>query len=115
MIEKHGKDWGTTRRIHRGPVTELHHISARKGGYSSEHRHMKFNLFYVLSGKLKVVIFREEGRPPDATVLGPEEATTVPPGVWHKFIALEDTECIELYYTLLQEPDIERRTAGGME
>lgn len=115
---KHEKNWGITRKVYKGPVNELHHLSIKQGGYSSEHRHPKHNLFYVLSGLLEISIWRnEEGEEKliDVTKLGPEEVSAVPPGFWHKFRALEDTECMELYYTILQIPDIERRTKGGIE
>lgn len=116
MIQKQGKAWGVTRKIYRGPVNELHHISVKKGGYCSEHQHKKYNLFYVISGKLEISIWRDEKAkmPEDVTVLGPEETSAVPPEFYHKFRALEDTECIELYYVLLEESDIERRMQGGL-
>jgi len=117
LIVKQGKAWGVTRKIYKGPVNELHHISAKKGGFCSEHRHKKYNLFYVISGKLEISIWRDENAkiPEDVTILNSEEVSAVPPGFYHKFRALEDTECIELYYALLEDPDIERRTQGGME
>jgi len=114
LIIKQGKAWGVTRKIYKGPINELHHISAKKGGYCSEHRHRKFNLFYVLSGLLEITIFRKDGLE-DVTTLGPEQTSTVPPLVWHKFKALKDTESIELYYVLLEDSDIERRIQGGQE
>ncbi|GAG96196.1 unnamed protein product [marine sediment metagenome] len=114
MIIKQGKGWGITRKIYRGPMNELHHLSIKKGGYCSEHQHKKFNLFYVLSGLLEITIWRDKNLE-DITKLGPEEVSAVSPGFWHKFRALEDTECMELYYVLLEDPDIERRTQGGME
>jgi len=38
----------------------------------------------------------------------------VPPGFYHKFYALEDCECIEVYQVQLQDSDIERRDKGGI-
>ena len=111
---RQGKAWGITRKVYKGPVSELYHLSIKKGGYCSEHRHNKFNLFYVLSGLLEVTIWRDK-KLMDITKLGPEDVSAVSPGFWHKFRALEDTECIELYYTMLQEPDIERRIQGGLK
>jgi len=101
----------------RGPVNELHHISAKKGGYCSKHSHKKYNLFYVLSGQLKISIWLDEEakEPMDITILGPEEVSAIPPELPHRFEALEDTECIELYYVLLEDPDIKRFDQGGMK
>jgi mannose-6-phosphate isomerase-like protein (cupin superfamily) len=65
-----------------------------------------------LSGKLKVTLFSGAGK--DITVLGPGDSSAVPPGLYHKFEALEDCECLEFYRTYLQEPDIDRRTLGGI-
>lgn len=115
---KEEKNWGITRRVYQGPVNELYHLSVKRGGFCSEHRHNKYNLFYVLSGLLEISIWRnEDGEEEliDVTKLGPEEVSAVPPGFWHKFRALEATECMELYYTILQTEDIDRRTKGGVE
>lgn len=117
MITKQGKAWGITRKIYRGPVNEFHHISVKKGGYCSKHSHKKYNLFYVLSGRLKISMWLDDKakKPMDITILGSEEASAVPPDIPHRFEALEDTECVELYYVLLEDPDIKRFDQGGIK
>jgi len=108
-----GKIWGLTREISRSATFSAYHLSVNKFGYSSKHRHSrKHNLFYVLSGKLKITIWRDGL--PDVTVLGPGQSSGVPPDLFHQFEALENTECIEIYYAFLEEPDIERKSQGGM-
>ena len=120
MLTRQGKNWGYTTGFFRNAVVSAYHLEIRKGGYCSEHKHRhKYNLFYVLSGKLKIKIWREaEGYPSmpnivDVTILERGQISAVPPGFYHKFEALEDTECIEVYQVLLTEPDIERRKPGG--
>ena len=109
---RQGKKWGYTTEFFRNAVVSAHHLEITKGGICSEHFHEhKFNLFYVISGKLEITIFRENDI--DITILQTGQTSAVPPGFWHKFRALEDTECIEMYQVLLIEPDIERRTEGG--
>ena len=109
---RQGKKWGYTTEFFRNAIVSAHHLEINKGGFCSEHFHEhKYNVFYVTSGKLEIIIFRENDI--DVTVLEKGQSSAVPPGFWHKFRALEDTECIEMYQVLLIEPDIERRTEGG--
>lgn len=105
------KDWGVVRYIHRGPHTEVHHTSIRKGGVSSVgamHRHLaKHNDFYVVLGCL----FIHTGG--SVRTLHAGEHCSIPPGVWHRFEALTDVELIEIYYlSPIDTGDIER---GGGE
>lgn len=118
---RQGKLWGETTEFFRNATVSAHHLNIKKGGYSSEHRHEhKSNLFYVISGVLEITIFRplhgsDTYETYDVTVLRAGQTSTVPPGLFHKFKGLEDTEAIELYQVELQEPDIERRRQGGSE
>ena len=41
--------------------------------------------------------------------------SSIPPDVFHKFHAIEDTVCLELYEAAEIEEDIVRRTVGGNE
>ena len=112
---KQGKDWGYTTAFFKNDSVSAYHLEINKGGFCSEHRHkFKFNKFYVISGRLEITIWRKNEKK-DITVIGPGQPTVVPPGVWHQFRGLEDTQCIEVYTVLLREPDIDRRTEGGME
>lgn len=113
---RQGKDWGYTTEFFRNAIVSVHHLEIKKGGYCSEHIHEhKYNLFYVMSGKLEVTIFREEDAKPDVTILQEGQFSAVPPDFWHKFKALDDTECIEVYQVFLADPDINRRTKGGIK
>ena len=119
---RQGKNWGYTTEFFRNAMVSTHHLEIKKDGYCSEHKHEhKFNVFYVISGKLEVIIYRENPKHTmmpdieDMTVLTEGQTTAIPPGFWHRFRALEDTECIEVYQVLLVGEDIERRAEGGIK
>ena len=111
---KKGKVWGETTQIFKTSNIEVHYLRIKKGGYCSEHRHRKSNLFFVIRGKLKIKTWDDE-RLIDETILTEGQMTTIQPGPWHKFEALENTECIEIYEARVCERDIERRTQGGLK
>jgi len=112
---RQGKDWGYTTEFFRNAMVSAYHLEINKGEYCSEHIHRhKYNLFYVISGKLKITIWRENDVE-DVTILTAGQVSAVSPGFYHKFEGLEKTECIEIYQVLLVEPDIKRRTQGGPE
>ena len=92
-------------------------LQIRKGGYCSEHQHAKkSNLFHVISGALEVCLWPEgPGGHPDTIVLEAGMRTFIPSGVWHKFRALADTACVEIYDVRLAGEDIVRRTKGGID
>ena len=108
------KFWGETQCIFVGPTSEVHYLSIKKGGYCSEHKHNhKWNRFFVISGSLKVIIFRPNGQ--DVTVVRAGQFTDVPPGSFHKFEAEEDCTCLEIYWVdNIDVNDIDRRTIGGI-
>ena len=110
-----GKVWGETTEFFRNALVSAHHITIKKGGFCSKHRHAhKYNLFYVISGKLRVQIWRDE-QTVDETIVAAGQSTAVSPGFFHKFWALEETEAIEVYQVFLEDPDIERETEGGIK
>lgn len=55
---RHGKDWGYTTLFFEYQPIEVHDLEIKKGGYCSEHRHNKINLFYVQTGRLKIRIWQ---------------------------------------------------------
>jgi len=113
-LKTQGKVWGQTTEFFRNALVSAHHLSIKQGGYCSEHKHeYKYNIFYIISGKLKITIWRDKSMK-DVTTLKEGQVSAVPPGLWHCFEALEDSEVIEMYQVLLHDPDIERRTQGGM-
>jgi mannose-6-phosphate isomerase-like protein (cupin superfamily) len=115
MKDTQGKIWGETATLLETPFFSIHILDIKAGGFCSEHRHAaKYNDFLVISGRLEITIFREDGIE-DKTTLGPEDRTEIEPGVWHKFRALEDTRCLEIYRVELRNEDIDRRSHGGKE
>jgi mannose-6-phosphate isomerase-like protein (cupin superfamily) len=117
---KQGKVWGTTQTVILEDGVSVHVLTIRKGGFSSEHRHeKKANVFAVISGRLEIRIWQGDAEVPDDTQVGPGEKTGVLPGVWHQFLALEDTVAIEVCEvppaTWALEADMERRSRGGRE
>jgi len=112
---KQGKVWGETEEIFNNGIVSVHYLKIKKGGYCSEHKHrMKSNLFFVISGNLKVSIWTGSGMKDD-TVVWQGESTEIPPGVYHQFKALTDVECFEIYEVKFRDADIERKTTGGAE
>ena len=111
---KQGKVWGETEEIFNNGIVSVNHLKIKKGGYCSEHRQVKkSNIFFVIAGNLTIEIWRNGAK--DETVIWPGEASTIDPGVFHRFKALTDVECLEIYEVRLTESDIERRTVGGTE
>jgi len=109
-----GKIWGETTEFFKNENTSAHYLKIKAGGYCSEHRHSKkSNLFFIISGSLEIQIWKEN-KQIDRTMLAPGQMSEVPPGVYHKFYAPYDCECIEIYQVKLQENDIERRDRGGI-
>lgn len=68
----------------------------------------------MISGELEISVWTEEGFC-DKTILKEGQSTIVPAGVFHKFRALTDVRCIEIYDVKFYDEDIERRTLGGIE
>lgn len=111
-----GKVWGNTSCLFCLNNVEIHRIEANKYGYCSIHKHeYKYNMFYVESGSLRVVIYRPDADQiiEDITDLSAGQNTFVEPGLDHKFIALEDTVAYEIYWVELSRNDIVRKVVGG--
>ncbi len=108
-----GKFWGTTRCFFENSTSEVHYIEAEKDGYCSRHHHKnKWNRFIVLEGALKVIIYKQDSE--DETVLTSGMFSDVPPGIDHRFEALEDTKALEVYWIDGLDPqDIVRQDSGG--
>ena len=108
-----GKIWGKTCCLFDQQNVSVHEIKIVRGGYCSRHKHRaKYNVFYILSGRLQVKIWRDALC--DTTVLTAGEQLTVAPGELHEFEALDATHALEIYYTELNHNDIERDTTGGI-
>ncbi len=114
---RQGKVWGWTKPLFCDNNVEVHEIFAKKNGYCSRHEHRhKANQFYVMSGKLKVIVWKNYGRETleDVTILGPGESCVVPPGDDHRFVVLEDCHALEIYFVKLDPADIARVDHGGV-
>ena len=110
-----GKVWGKTQDIFKNSNFELHRIEVNKGGFCSKHRHLhKFNAFYVEKGKMKIIIYETDYDLVDETIISTGDLTIVKPGKFHKFEALEDSICYEIYWVELYYNDIDRENVGGM-
>ena len=113
-MEIQGKVWGRTSRIFKESNVEIHRLECKKGFRCSTHSHAhKYNLFWVESGSLKIIIYKNDYNLVDETVLKPCESTTVKPGENHRFEVLEDAVAFEIYWTELDSDDIIRKDCGG--
>ena len=114
---KQGKVWGKTELITLIPgVLEFHRIEIASGGTCSKHLHQsKTNGFFVESGVLEIRVWQNDYKLVDKTILHPGEYTSVPPGVYHQFVALKPTVAFELYYAELKSDDIKRETVGYVD
>ncbi len=109
---KAGKIWGRTQPVFAWNDTESHLIRVDRGYRCSNHLHNhKWNRFFVITGRLKIVVTQEDGTF-DETVLGPDQIADVPPGVSHRFESLEDTIAMEFYWVGLDPDDIKRHDTG---
>ena len=112
---KQGKIWGETEELFNSGTVSVHRLKIKKGGFCSEHCHKsKSNFFFVIQGNLKLSVWTKGGEVDD-TVIWPGESTEILPGVYHKFTALTDVECIEIYEVKFKDEDIERRIEGGIK
>lgn len=115
---KQTKPWGETRCVHRDQTHEIWHATINKGGFSSRHSHeRKVNLFYVVTGTLRVHVFHSpiSTIPSSTFELKRGEQITVEDGTWHQFEAVTDVELCEVYWVYLKGEDINRADEGGMK
>lgn len=110
---KAGKVWGETQLIASVPnAFEWHRIIVESGHQCSRHSHrQKYNGFFVESGTLEVTVWQPEGTV-DVTILHVGDYMAVPPGVDHRFKALQDTVAFEVYWAQFSPDDIERVDTG---
>ena len=113
------KIWGRTTELFHNNTTSTHYLEIKKGGYCSEHRHaQKSNIFYMIEGDLKITTWSRDDE--DSMVLTPHSLhinfnnMVIRPKIWHKFHAITDVKCIEIYDYKYDGVDIERRAEGGL-
>lgn len=109
------KFWGDTQCIFVSPYTEMHNLHINKGGFCSRHKHeFKYNRFCVLDGKIKVILYTEDGTITEEKTLSTNDMFDVKPNIYHSFDALEDSIVVEIYWVDTLNPyDISRQTIGG--
>lgn len=93
------KEWGAIVPLWNNGTAYLDELRINKGGKSSKHRHAKlFNVFRVKTGKIRLMIWDGDTRSgPRKILLMPHvEAVTVPPGIFHRFVAIEDSVVYEV-------------------
>ncbi len=112
-MERTRKIWGERVLLRKDSTHANSLLSIDPGMECSWHRHQaKFNLFYVISGKVGIVT-EEPGLGKQETSLTAGQCFTTKPGQWHKFVAYEHSLVIEEMYVDYDEGDIERQTTGG--
>lgn len=118
------KAWGESILIYRDDSVEIVKARIKAGGFSSLHRHVrKHNHFHVLSGRLQISLLMPNGELATYTLTsGPnnlQSTTAIAAGRWHRFTALTDVECVEVYVSadgsVVNPDDIERRDVGGLQ
>ena len=113
-MKTQGKVWGKTQQLFQNSNFELHRIEVKKGGFCSKHQHKhKFNAFYIEQGKLKVIVYENDYDLIDETIISTGEMTIAKPRTYHRFEAIEDTICYEIYWVELSHNDIQRVDVGG--
>lgn len=114
------KLWGRTRCVAKGPAFEVHELEIKMGGFSSKHKHRKWNMFLVQSGTLDVEAFHKSNPTGPATdvvtlIGGQNDRIEVQPDFIHRFRAQSDCRVLEVYWTDQIDPgDIKRYDEGGL-
>lgn len=103
------KTWGLKEILHLSDTAQLDFLSINEDSSCSVHIHYhKYNLFYVVCGKLEITLFTKNGEK-RYTLDEDRRIMIVRPGVYHQFKALEPTECIEYSYVQYSVDDINRK------
>jgi len=112
-----GKVWGNTRTIFNKNNTMINYLVLNKGhSWCSKHYHAhRYNMFYLISGKVNIQVWKNDYDLIDETLLMPEQGTFVQIGEKHRFEVLEDSVMLEIYWVELDPRDIIREDVGGIE
>jgi mannose-6-phosphate isomerase-like protein (cupin superfamily) len=116
MFGKQIKIWGWTTTIALNSTMHIALAYLKSGGYSSKHYHKTLdNRFVVISGRLRVYIWRDNVE--EFVDLQDGDVLDVEAGVLHRMMALEDTYINEIYWSNeehLNAEDIFRLDKGGI-
>jgi mannose-6-phosphate isomerase-like protein (cupin superfamily) len=111
-----GKVWGLTQHIFGHNSVSIHRIEIEPGGRCSKHTHQhKWNAFWMESGELEIEVWKNSYDLIDRTTIRTGQMTKVPPGEYHRFVNNSGQKCVvyEIYWTELEEDDIQREDVGG--
>lgn len=104
------KVWGKNEEVYHNDLCSVNILKVKKGGNCSLHTHRaKYNIFYVISGKLEIQT--ELG---NSTLLEGQNFM-IPLGTKHLFRALEDTVALEVMFVRYDNQDIVREKVGFIE
>src|SRR5437764_3237499 len=82
------------RRLITGDRMMLAHVYLKKGCVVPKHQHENEQLTYILEGALHFWIGEDEAQ---EVVVRAGEVLHIPPMVWHKAVALEDTLDVDVF------------------
>lgn len=82
------------RQLITGEGIMLAHVHLKKGCIVPMHNHLNEQVTWVVSGALRFWIGQDEARVIDVNA---GEVLTIPPYVWHKAEALEDTLDVDIF------------------
>jgi len=102
------KIWGERYLLRKDSTHAISYLKLKKKTRCSWHKHeQKFNLFFVIKGK--VGIKTEYGE----IVLTDGQELTVEPGLFHEFRVYEDSLMLEEMFVKYDESDIQRKNLGS--
>ena len=113
---KHGKIWGTTETLLTTSMVEVHRIDINPRSQCPLHKHeFKYNMFYVIKGKLHIEVHKNDYDLVDTTTLFQGQYTSVAPHEYHMFKTTDEpAQALEVYYLNEISEDIVRKTVGGI-
>lgn len=113
---REGKIWGQTETLLKTPMIEVHRIRINPGSFCSMHKHeFKWNMFYVIEGRLFIEVRKNNYDLTDVTELNSGQYTSVKPNEYHRFVTKDQfVEALEIYYLNYIGEDIIRETIGGI-
>ena len=82
-------------------VGKILHIKAGEA-LSLQYHRVKDETIMVLSGRMTLIYFAE-GEPPKSRELAPRETFRITTGMRHRYLAIEDTELLEVSTTELDD------------
>ncbi len=109
MSKRWPKIWGWNEELIRNDICSLNVLHVEKGGQCSLHTHKhNHNLFYVVSGKLRITT--EHGN----VDVESGQNFLILPGTQHQFTGLEESKVVEFVFVQFDPSDIDRSTQGRM-